>query len=435
MGRDSYDEAAEKALSHASSSRVRDFRLRGCYRKLAFASCLGNPWLIVRRSAAPGQYLNGLSSRPFGLHLRRKRRRPSMSQMYNEDLFEESKMSFGDHLEELRVCLFRAMIGLAFGFVIGLTVAGPVVTRIEGPLKDALVKYRQETVRLELDEAYGDVPEPLMEFMEREQLVFEELFIETAELSRVAAELAAVSTIENQANGLPIDKPADSSVADPSETRTTSEPGVPSTTMVKARVWRPMDANVTSLSAHEPFMIWIKAAVITGACIASPWIFYQIWSFVAAGLYPHEKDHVYFFLPVSLGLFFAGAALAFFFVFEPVLDFLFKFNRMMNIDPDPRISEWMSFVLFLPLGFGISFQLPLVMLIVERIGIVSIESFLEKWRIAVLIIFVISMLLTPADPISMLLMAVPLTLLYFGGIALCKYLPKKTSPYGEGYDP
>ena len=116
-------------------------------------------------------------------------------------------------------------------------------------------------------------------------------------------------------------------------------------------------------------MIWVKAALITGAIIASPWIFWQVWSFVAAGLYPHEKNYVYFFLPVSLGLFFAGAALAFFYVFEPVLDFLFGFNRMMNIDPDPRISEWMSFVLMLPLGFGISFQLPLVMLILERIGI------------------------------------------------------------------
>ncbi len=182
-------------------------------------------------------------------------------------------------------------------------------------------------------------------------------------------------------------------------------------------------------------MIWVKAALITGAIIASPWIFWQVWAFVAAGLYPHEKSYVYFFLPVSLGLFFAGAALAFFYVFEPVLDFLFGFNRMMSIDPNPRISEWMSFVLMLPLGFGISFQLPLVMLILERIGVLSVATYLDKWRIAVLVIFVISMLLTPADPISMLLMACPLTLLYFGGILFCKYLPKRQSPYGTGYDP
>jgi len=101
----------------------------------------------------------------------------------------------------------------------------------------------------------------------------------------------------------------------------------------------------------------------------------------------------------------------------------------------PRISEWISFVLLLPLGFGISFQLPLVMLMLERIGVFTIESYLSSWRIAVLIIFVIAMFLTPADPISMLLMAVPLTVLFFGGVALCRWLPRGSSPIGRGVEP
>ncbi|MFP6671818.1 MAG: twin-arginine translocase subunit TatC [Pirellulaceae bacterium] len=134
-------------------------------------------------------------------------------------------------------------------------------------------------------------------------------------------------------------------------------------------------------------------------------------------------------------LFLAGSALAFLFVFEPVLSFLFSFNRAMDIDPDPRISEWMSFVLFLPLGFGIAFQLPLVMLFVQRLGLVSARSFISKWRIAVLIIFVLSMFLTPADPISMLMMAIPLCGLYVLGILLCKWMPRNRSPFAEGYDP
>src|SRR5690606_653608 len=97
-----------------------------------------------------------------------------------------------------------------------------------------------------------------------------------------------------------------------------------------------------------------------------------------------------------------GASMAFFFVFAPVLEFLFGFNRSMNIDPDPRISEWISFVLVLPLGFGVAFQLPLVMLFVNRIGVVPLGTFTEKWRLAILGIFVVSMVLTPADPVSML---------------------------------
>jgi sec-independent protein translocase protein TatC len=104
-------------------------------------------------------------------------------------------------------------------------------------------------------------------------------------------------------------------------------------------VWEKVDVRVQTLNAHEGFMIWIKAAFIGGIILSSPWIFYQIWQFIAAGLYPHERKYVYIYLPFSLFLFFGGAAMAFFVVMEPVLDFLFSYNRMMEIDPDPRISE------------------------------------------------------------------------------------------------
>jgi sec-independent protein translocase protein TatC len=122
---------------------------------------------------------------------------------------------------------------------------------------------------------------------------------------------------------------------------------------------------------------------------------------------------------------------AFFFVFEPVLNFLFSFNRALGIDIEPRISEWLSFVLVLPLGFGISFQLPLVMLFLERIGIFGVQAYVAKWRAAILVIFILSMFLTPADPYSMFLMAVPLLILYFGGILLCKFMPRRRSPFDE----
>ena len=181
-------------------------------------------------------------------------------------------------------------------------------------------------------------------------------------------------------------------------------------------------------------MIWMKAAFVTGVIVAAPYMFYEIWLFVAAGLYPHEKRYVHLFLPFSIFLFLGGAALAFFFAFGPVLKFLFSFNRMLNIDPDLRISEVISFVLVLPIGFGIAFQLPLVMLFLHRIGVISIRAYLEKWRIAILAIFVISMILTPADPISMCLMAVPLTGLYFLGVGLCQWLPRGQNPFAEAYE-
>jgi sec-independent protein translocase protein TatC len=187
--------------------------------------------------------------------------------------------------------------------------------------------------------------------------------------------------------------------------------------------------QIKSFNVQEGFLIYVKASLLTGAILASPWIFYQLWIFVAAGLYPHEKRYVYVFLPISLTLFLAGVALAFFFVFPPVLDFLFSFNGWLGIDPDPRISEWLTFVLFLPLGFGIAFQLPLAMLFLERIGIFTVQSYLASWRVSVLVIFIISMVFTPADPYSMFLMAIPLLFLYALGVLMCKYMPRRWSPF------
>jgi sec-independent protein translocase protein TatC len=114
-----------------------------------------------------------------------------------------------------------------------------------------------------------------------------------------------------------------------------------------------------------------------------------------------------------------------------VLAFLFTFFAWMGIDPDPRITDWLTFVLILPLGFGISFQLPLVMLFLERIGVFTVASYMSHWRISILVIFVLAMILTPSDPYSMLLMAVPLTALYFGGVAMCQLMPRRSDASGE----
>ena len=333
----------------------------------------------------------------------------------DEDLFQNSTMTFGEHLEELRVCLWRALIGLMIGFAVGLFVSPQVVDGIQKPLRKALEKhYKDQSVawveahKKELDDlAY---PEDFIERVEEEGLFPETVFVSPREL-------------KSQLN---LDLPSKEAAEDDEED------------LVELILWREIakDKRVrtSSLSAPEPFMIFVKGGLLVGVLLSSPWIFWQIWTFVAAGLYKNEKRYVHLFMPISFLLFAGGASLAFFFVFGPVLKFLFTFNEWLNIDPDVRISEWTGFVMMLPLGFGIAFQLPLVMLFMERIGIFSVKAYLSKWRIAILVIFVIAMFLTPADPTSMLLMAVPLTVLYFFGILLCKYMPKGRSPFDEPED-
>jgi sec-independent protein translocase protein TatC len=347
----------------------------------------------------------------------------AMKYQPNDDLFKDSTMTFGEHLEELRACLFRALIGLVVGVAIGLAVGRPVVLMFQSPLVAALKDFYEARAEERVDQ-----------YLEDAGIAHEELPFDRAEAKRavemglvpdrvyvsrefVARDEAAAAT--SQQDGQPGNQSA-------------LEEHLAKLGLAPMFIWRPSaDSDLTRLKSfgiQESFMIYMKAAIVTGIVISSPWVFYQLWMFVAAGLYPHEKHYVHVFLPFSLGLFLAGACLAFFFVFKPVLSFLLSFNSWLGIDPDPRISEWFSFVLILPLGFGVSFQLPLVMLFLERIGIFTVEAYVEKWRIAIFAITVISAILTPADPYSMLLMAIPLTVLYFGGVLLCRYLPSTRTP-------
>ncbi len=328
---------------------------------------------------------------------------------------EQSKMSFAEHLEELRAALFKSLLALLVGTLVGLTVGWSVVDYIQTPLRDALETFFREQAQLkqverleEMRSAGQPVPEDLeaaAEQMAEENLIPRDIYVTRSELRH------ALGESDPNAAGTEEEDPRQFTRED----------------LVRLRVYDQLEddsrLSLVALSAHEPFMVYVKASLTVGAVVASPFICFFIWDFIAAGLYRHERKHMYVYLPISLGLFFAGAALAFFVVFDFVLDFLFWFNQQMGITPMPRISDWMSFVLMLPLGFGVSFQLPLVMLFLERIGVFTVETYLQKWRIAVLVIAILSMFLTPADPGSMMLMGVPLVGLYFGGILLCRYMP------------
>ena len=118
-----------------------------------------------------------------------------------------------------------------------------------------------------------------------------------------------------------------------------------------------------------------------------------------------------------------------------VLNFLLTFNGGMDVTIEPRLTFYINFVLMLPLGFGIAFQLPLVMLFLNRIGLVETDSFVGSWRVAVLVIFFLSMILTPADVTSMIALAVPLMVLYFVGILMCKFMPRGPGLGNDAYDP
>ena len=347
----------------------------------------------------------------------------------DEDLFQSSTMTFGEHLEELRVCLIRASLGLAVAVLVGFFVARPVVHLIEQPLRRALGKYYSERAIETFDtwqpRQAGGPPLPysrdeIVDAVERHGMSFELREVHPDRLRRVLNPAASDTLVLPSQPAATAGQPAANATAASGG----PTPAFSLDALVPMLLWQPLSrdprVSITTLSAQEAFGIYVKAALLTGVVLASPWIFYQLWTFVAAGLYPHEKRWVWLFLPISVGLFLAGVALAFFFVFDFVLDYLLEFNEWLGLDPDPRISEWLGFVLILPIGFGLGFQLPLVMLFLERIGIFDAATYAAQWRIAVIVIFVVSAILTPADPYSLLFLAIPLCLLYFGGLAICR---------------
>ncbi len=341
-----------------------------------------------------------------------------MAELHEDDLFRKSSMSFGEHLEELRSRLFRAALWLLGGVIIGFIVGQNVVAWIEAPMQRALNEFWDAKTRAELTKGGNSLSEGdhwlidngyiSDEIYVRPEVVFQQLKTQFPELAK-----------------LKIASPA-----------AAAKPAADAPALLPITIWRPSvndpRAQLKSFNPMESFMIYLKAALLAGAILASPFIFHEMWMFVAAGLYPHERRYVHIFLPVSVGLFILGVVMAFFVALPTVLHFLLAFNTYMNIDPQQRIEEYLSFALFLPLAFGVGFQLPLVMLFVNRIGFVSVETFIKQWRIAVLAIFVIAMILTPSpDVYTMSLLAVPMSLLYFGGIALCKYTSGRR-PVGLG---
>jgi sec-independent protein translocase protein TatC len=340
-----------------------------------------------------------------------------------DDLFESSTMTFGQHLEELRRCLFMAIIGLAIGCGIGLipAISVPVVKFLSDPVEKALTEY------------YQTAAENKAKSSEQQKVFREAGYTSDAELARIVEIVtnqrvsAEVVLIDPQHLLGQLQVKPDAKLPAPAEENLAANGGLRKLVLFRPIADQP-GIHMKSLNPQETFMIYLKASLLVGVVLASPWVFYQIWLFVAAGLYPHERRYVHVFLPLSLALFLAGAGVAYFLAFNKVLAFLLSFNRMMGIDPDLRINEWMSFALLLPLAFGVSFQLPLVMLFLERIGLFTVQTYLASWRMAVLVIFVLAMLLTPTgDPYTMLLMAGPLTALYFGGVVLCKFLPRARS--------
>jgi sec-independent protein translocase protein TatC len=321
------------------------------------------------------------------------------------DLFAEEQtmatMSFGEHIEELRVRLILGLMGLAVGVIVAfipyLDLGKRVMESMEAPAKTALKDYYEgEYAKMSKKAEEAKEVSPTMT-----ALVPADAFASAMRQVFPMAELPPEADLKGKTITFPLQYVQSTLIA------------------ANRKATYVVDQSVISLAPLETITIYFLVCLVTGLVVVSPWVFYQGWAFVAAGLYRHERHYVKKYLPISLGLFLSGVFLCFGFVLPLTLTFLLQFNVWLGVAPSLRLSEWMSFATILPLVFGIAFQTPLVMLFLERIGILTVEDFKSKRKISILVITVAAAVLTPGgDPISMSLLSVPMILLYELGIIL-----------------
>jgi len=192
----------------------------------------------------------------------------------------------------------------------------------------------------------------------------------------------------------------------------------------------PPDSLLIFTALPEAFFAYLKLSLFSGIILASPVILWEVWCFVAPGLYDHEKRYVYPFVTFSTLFFAAGVLFGYIVVFPISFKFLVSYGSEL-IKPLPSIKEYLSFSCKMLLAFGIIFELPLFVLFLAKIGIIDDKMLRSKRKFAILGVFIVAAILTPPDAVSQVLMALPLIILYEISILVAKFFGKKAEKEKE----
>ena len=353
-------------------------------------------------------------------------------------------MSFGDHIDELRQRMVAAIKWLVFVLMIGFVldavgnatgnpnigVGKPMLKVITDPVEEQVRDFynrRIEKLNAEKMSEAGGTPSDeiaaIQEKLRKNGNNLSELTAEEQDKLRLApVDMHLVLPTEKLAAalGLPPGQVKEKEVSlvvkvVPAEVTVMNERG---------QGLLQFKQHLSTLSVQEGFVVYFKVSLLCGVVLASPFILYQFWAFVGAGLYPHEKKHVYSLFGPSVFLFLFGILLCQFLVLPGAVKALLAFNEWLGFDPDIRLREWLSLAIILPLVFGVSFQTPLVMIFLNRIGMFTAADYMARWRGAVMVIAVFAALITPTpDIVTMMYLFVPMFGLYLVGVAVCHFFP------------
>ncbi len=192
----------------------------------------------------------------------------------------------------------------------------------------------------------------------------------------------------------------------------------------------PEGSKMIATGVITPFFIPMKIALMVAFLVALPYLLYQAWAFVAPGLYAHEKRLVLPLIVSSTALFFAGMAFCYFFVFRMVFGFISSFApKSISVAPD--IEAYFNFVIGMFIAFGVTFEVPVVVVVLAMTGILSVEKLREIRPYVIVGAFVVAAVVTPPDVVSQLMLAVPLCVLYELGIFVAQFVEKRPKPGAE----
>jgi sec-independent protein translocase protein TatC len=186
----------------------------------------------------------------------------------------------------------------------------------------------------------------------------------------------------------------------------------------------PEGAKMIATGVVTPFLVPMKVTALVAFLIALPYLLYQAWAFVAPGLYEHEKRLVLPLVVASTILFLLGVGFCYYFVFGKVFAFINDFAPK-SITPAPDIEAYFSFVITMFLAFGITFEIPIVVLVLVRFGVVSLQRLRDARPYVIVGSFVVAAIITPPDVLSQFLLAVPMCLLYEAGLFLARFIGKR----------
>ncbi|MFM1801405.1 MAG: hypothetical protein RJA81_757, partial [Planctomycetota bacterium] len=258
--------------------------------------------------------------------------RPSDDDLFREEE-EMTTMSFGDHLEELRIRLVLALLGLSVGvvltFIPPVNLGRNVLKQLSDPAQAALNKFYAQKAEVRASEAEK---EKRLTPVLKSVIPADELIRQLKELSP-ALNLPDPDSLKGREITLSMQQ-AESDVIK---------------TVAETTEQRSALINTAPL---EPVMIFFMVCLVTGLVLSSPWVFYQVWAFIAAGLYRHERAYVKKFLPFSIVLFLTGVLMCFYLILPVTLAILLEFNVWLGIEPMLKLNEWISFATILPLVFG-----------------------------------------------------------------------------------